>query len=99
MIKKGFYLFLALFGLAFAAVPNVKEANMKMAKADSTFEVTKVSNQDIAGGWGLGLAIEFSPNLDGVDSVNQQINIACQKAGIPAGEEIELQRFEVVRHI
>ena len=39
------------------------------------------------------------PNLDGVDSVNQQINIACQKAGIPAGEEIELQRFEVVRHL
>lgn len=39
------------------------------------------------------------PNLDGVDNVNQQINIACQKAGIPAGEEIELQRFEVVRHL
>jgi AmmeMemoRadiSam system protein A len=39
------------------------------------------------------------PNLDGVDSVNQQINIACQKAGIPAGEEIYLERFEVVRHI
>ncbi len=39
------------------------------------------------------------PNLDGVDSVNQQINIACQKAGIPAGEEISLERFEVVRHL
>ena len=39
------------------------------------------------------------PNLDGIDNVNQQINIACQKAGIPAGEEIELQRFEVVRHL
>ena len=39
------------------------------------------------------------PNLDGVDNVNQQINIACQKAGIPAGEEISLERFEVVRHI
>ncbi|MBE5861174.1 MAG: AmmeMemoRadiSam system protein A [Butyrivibrio sp.] len=38
------------------------------------------------------------PNLDGVDNVNQQINIACQKAGIAPGEEIELQRFEVVRH-
>ncbi|WP_408070830.1 AmmeMemoRadiSam system protein A [Butyrivibrio sp. JL13D10] len=39
------------------------------------------------------------PNLDGVESVNQQINIACQKAGIPAGEEISLERFEVVRHL
>ncbi|WP_029320937.1 AmmeMemoRadiSam system protein A [Butyrivibrio sp. AE3004] len=39
------------------------------------------------------------PNLDGVDSVIQQINIACQKAGIPKGEEISLERFEVVRHL
>ena len=38
------------------------------------------------------------PNLDGVTNVNQQINIACQKAGIAPGEEIELSRFEVVRH-
>ena len=74
MIKKGFYLFLALFGLAFAAVPNVKEANMKMAKADSTFEVSAVSNQNIAGGYGLGLAIEFSPYLDG--AYWTQVNVA-----------------------
>ena len=42
------------------------------------------------------------PNLAGVDNVNnvnQQINIACQKAGIAPGEEIYLERFEVVRHI
>ncbi len=39
------------------------------------------------------------PNLDGVDNVNQQINIACQKAGIAPGSEVLLQRFEVVRHI
>ncbi|WP_044913612.1 AmmeMemoRadiSam system protein A [Butyrivibrio sp. WCE2006] len=39
------------------------------------------------------------PNLDGVDDVIQQINIACQKAGIPKGEEISLERFEVVRHL
>ncbi len=50
----------------------------------------------VSSGYKRGLLL---PNLDGVDSVNQQINIACQKAGIPAGEEIELQRFEVVRHI
>ena len=52
MIKKGFYLFLGLIGLAITAVPSVKDANMKRAKADdaSTFEDTKVSNQDIACG-------------------------------------------------
>ncbi len=39
------------------------------------------------------------PNLDGVDNVKQQINIACQKAGIAPGSEVLLERFEVVRHI
>lgn len=38
------------------------------------------------------------PNLEGVDSVEQQIAIARQKAGIPAGEDCRLERFEVVRH-
>ncbi len=39
------------------------------------------------------------PNLDGVDSIPQQIEIACQKAGIMDDEEYSLERFEVVRHI
>ena len=66
MIKKGFYLFLAMFGLAVAAAPNIKGADMQVAKADgNTFEVTAVSSQNVAGGYGLGLAIEISPNLDG----------------------------------
>ncbi len=38
------------------------------------------------------------PNLEGVDSVEQQISIARQKAGIGARESVQLQRFEVVRH-
>ncbi|MCR5594925.1 MAG: AmmeMemoRadiSam system protein A [Lachnospiraceae bacterium] len=38
------------------------------------------------------------PDLDGVDSVEQQIEIAKQKAGIVPGEKVKLQRFEVVRH-
>jgi AmmeMemoRadiSam system protein A len=39
------------------------------------------------------------PDLDGVDTVEQQISIARQKAGIGPSEKIELQRFEVVRHV
>ena len=39
------------------------------------------------------------PDLDGVDTVDEQIAIACQKAGISADEPIKLKRFEVVRHI
>ena len=38
------------------------------------------------------------PDRDGVDSVEQQIDIARRKAGIDKGEDIKLQRFEVVRH-
>lgn len=38
------------------------------------------------------------PNLEGVDTVEQQIAIAKQKAGIPEQETVELERFEVVRH-
>ena len=39
------------------------------------------------------------PNLDGVDTVEQQISIAKQKAGIPEDAEgLCLERFEVVRH-
>ena len=38
------------------------------------------------------------PNLEGVDTVEQQIAIAKQKAGIREQEKVELERFEVVRH-
>lgn len=39
------------------------------------------------------------PNLEGVDTVEEQIAIAKQKAGIGYEEEAELERFEVVRHV
>lgn len=38
------------------------------------------------------------PNLEGVDTVEEQIAIAKQKAGIGEHETVELERFEVVRH-
>ena len=39
------------------------------------------------------------PNLPGVDTIEQQVDIAKQKAGIrPEENGCELQRFEVVRH-
>jgi AmmeMemoRadiSam system protein A len=39
------------------------------------------------------------PDLDGVDSALQQIQIAEQKAGIKDGEVIKLYRFKVKRHL
>lgn len=39
------------------------------------------------------------PDLEGVDTPQQQVAIAMQKAGIGMNEEIGLERFEVVRHV
>jgi len=38
------------------------------------------------------------PNLDGVDTVDEQIAIARRKADISDNESYELERFEVIRH-
>lgn len=38
------------------------------------------------------------PDLEGVDTVEQQIMIAMAKGGISRGEKITLHRFEVIRH-
>jgi len=38
------------------------------------------------------------PDLEGVDTVDEQINIACMKAGIYLEEDVELYRFEVKRY-
>ncbi len=38
------------------------------------------------------------PNLEGIDTAEEQVAIAKRKAGIDAGEDVELERFEVVRY-
>ena len=38
------------------------------------------------------------PDLEGVDTVQQQISIAMRKANIPNNQPINLWRFEVIRH-
>lgn len=39
------------------------------------------------------------PDLEGVDTPQQQVEIAKQKAGIGPTEEVQLERFEVVRYV
>ena len=51
----------------------------------------------VSKGWKRGLLL---PNLDGVDTVDEQISIALQKAGLSKREkDFEMERFEVVRHV
>ncbi|MBI4282868.1 MAG: AmmeMemoRadiSam system protein B [Chloroflexi bacterium] len=49
----------------------------------------------VQAGWRRGLLL---PDLEGVDSVDYQIDICRQKAGIMPGEPIKLYRFEVKRY-
>lgn len=48
-------------------------------------------------GWKRGLLL---PDLEGVETIDYQLAIAKQKAGIdPEDTDVEIERFEVVRHI
>jgi MEMO1 family protein len=50
----------------------------------------------VESGWRKGLLL---PDLEGVDSVDQQISICCAKAGIGSREKTKLYRFEVKRYV
>ena len=39
------------------------------------------------------------PDLEGVDTVEEQLRIACQKAGIAPHEAYSIERFEVKRYL
>ncbi len=49
----------------------------------------------VTSGFRRGLLL---PDLEGVDTPRQQVEIALQKAGIGRLEPFEMQRFEVIRH-
>ena len=49
----------------------------------------------VESGWRRGLLL---PDLEGVDTVANQVNIARNKAGIREGEPVNLLRFTVDRH-
>ncbi len=72
---------------------------------DVLFEAEDISSSDELDVKRYGVIVESGmkrglllPNLDGVDTVDYQIEIAKQKAGIRDGEKISLKRFEVIRH-
>ena len=49
----------------------------------------------VQSGWRRGLLL---PDLEGVDSVEEQLSIVKHKAGISPGEPAQLSRFTVERH-
>ena len=38
------------------------------------------------------------PDIEGVDSIDEQLEIACHKGGIDPKSDYKIQRFEVIRH-
>ncbi len=49
----------------------------------------------VSQGYRRGLLL---PNLEGIDTAEEQVKIAKQKAGIGNDEDVQLERFEVVRY-
>ena len=49
----------------------------------------------VQSGYRRGLLL---PDLDGVDTVEEQVAIARRKGGIAPGEKVDLFRFQVIRH-
>lgn len=49
----------------------------------------------VTAGWRRGLLL---PDLEGVDTPEQQVAIALQKGGITMNEKYEMERFEVIRY-
>lgn len=49
----------------------------------------------VSKGYKRGLLL---PNLEGIDTPEEQVNIALKKAGIKPSEDYKMERFEVVRH-
>ncbi|MBR2527978.1 MAG: AmmeMemoRadiSam system protein A [Blautia sp.] len=68
----------------------------KPEKIDSVKELdVKRYGVIVSSGFKRGLLL---PDLDGVDTVEQQVDIARRKGGIGEKENYTLQRFEVIRH-
>lgn len=82
-----------------------EELDMLAISVDVLGDTEKIDSSDkldvkrygvvVTKGYKRGLLL---PNLEGVDTVEKQIAIAKQKAGIGEQEKAELERFEVVRH-
>lgn len=66
----------------------------EIIKSEAELDVKKYG-VIVQSGYKRGLLL---PDLEGVDTVEQQVAIAKRKGGIGSGDKVDLFRFEVVRH-
>ena len=74
-------------------------------KVDILDPPEKISGKDELDVKNYGVIVESGhkrglllPNLEGIDTIDQQVEIAAKKAGISPSEPITLQRFKVTRY-
>jgi AmmeMemoRadiSam system protein A len=69
-----------------------------LTKPEPVTDISQLDHKEygviVESGWKKGLLL---PDLEGVDSVEEQIAICRLKAGIQAGEPVKLYRFQVRR--
>lgn len=82
-----------------------RELSKLEISVDVLGEAEKISSQEELDVKRYGVIVESGakrglllPDLEGVDSIEQQVDIARQKAGIHYDEPYILYRFEVIRH-
>jgi len=83
-------------------VSELEDLSISVDVLSAPEEVKDISQLDpkkygviVSSGYKKGLLL---PDLEGVDTVEYQINIAKRKAGIYPGEKVKLYRFEVKRY-
>ena len=83
-------------------VSELKDLSISVDVLSAPEEVKDISQLDpkkygviVSSGYKKGLLL---PDLEGVDTVEYQIDIAKRKAGIYPGEKVKLYRFEVKRY-
>lgn len=74
-------------------------------KVDILSDIEPISSKDELDVKRYGVVVEHGrkrglllPNLEGIETVDEQINIAKKKAGIVNNQPFQLYRFEVIRH-
>ena len=87
--------------------PPITEEELQnlIISVDVLFPPEKIDSRDmldvkeygviVSKGFRRGLLL---PNLEGIDTVDEQINIALQKGGISSDENFKMERFRVVRY-
>lgn len=70
-----------------------------LSPPEEIFDVSELDPEKygviVSSGYKKGLLL---PDLEGVDTVEEQVDIAKRKAGIYPGEKVKLHRFEVKRY-